>query len=88
LIVININRIHLIKMGIMCSGKLDYIVPIGYYEGEFSEKMVLHMQLHYSRLSDWDRRQNAALESLKLCRECITCISRILEADRKTTLPG
>jgi hypothetical protein len=35
-------------------------------KGEFSAKMVLPMQLHYSRLSEKDRRQYAALESLKL----------------------
>lgn len=46
------------------------------------------MQLHYSRLSEKDRRQYAALESLKLGRGGITYISRILGSDRKTILQG
>jgi transcriptional regulator of acetoin/glycerol metabolism len=55
---------------------------------EFSEKMVMLMQLHYSRLSEKDRQQYAALESLKLGRGGITYISRILGVDRKTILQG
>jgi len=55
---------------------------------EFSEKMVMLMQLHYSRLSEKDRRQYAALESLKLGRGGTTYISKILGADRKTILQG
>jgi hypothetical protein len=54
----------------------------------FSEKTVLLMQLHYSRLSEKDRRQYAALESLKLGHGGISYISRILEVDRKTILQG
>jgi len=46
------------------------------------------MQLHYSRLSEKDRRQYAALESLKLGRGGITYISNILGVDRKTLLQG
>ena len=46
------------------------------------------MQLHYSRLSEKDRRQYAALESLKLGRGGITYISNILGVDRKTILQG
>jgi hypothetical protein len=46
------------------------------------------MQLHYSRLSEKDRRQYAALESLKLGRGGITYISKVLGADRKTILQG
>lgn len=46
------------------------------------------MQLHYSRLSEKDRRQYAALESLKLGRGGISYISRILGSDRKTILQG
>jgi len=46
------------------------------------------MQLHYSRLSEKDRRQYAALESLKLGRGGITYISKILGVDRKTILQG
>ena len=54
----------------------------------FSEKMVLLMQLHYSRLSEKDRRQYAALESLKLGRGGVTYISGILGVDRKTIAEG
>jgi len=57
-------------------------------KGEFSEKMVILMQLHYSRLSEKDRRQYAALESFKLGRGGITYISKILGVDRKTILQG
>lgn len=46
------------------------------------------MQLHYSRLSEKDRRQYAALESLKLGRGGITYISDLLGVDRKTILQG
>jgi len=46
------------------------------------------MQLHYSRLSEKDRRQYAALESLKLGRGGITYISKSLGVDRKTILQG
>jgi len=55
---------------------------------EFSEKMVLLMQLHYGRLSEKDRRQYAALESLKWGRGGVTYISRILGVDRKTIAEG
>jgi hypothetical protein len=55
---------------------------------EFSEKMVMLMQLHYSRLSEKDRRQYAALESFKLGRGGITYISGILGVDRKTISQG
>jgi len=46
------------------------------------------MQLHYSRLSEKDRRQYAALESLKLGRGGIKYISKVLEVDRGTILQG
>jgi len=46
------------------------------------------MQLHYSRLLEKDRRQYAALESLKLGRGGITYISEVLGVDRKTILQG
>ena len=55
---------------------------------EFSKKTIMLMQLHYSRLSEKDRRQYAALESLKLGRGGITYISNILGVDRKTILQG
>jgi len=46
------------------------------------------MQLHYSRLLEKDRRQYAALESLKFGRGGITYISKVLGVDRKTILQG
>ena len=46
------------------------------------------MQLHYSRLSEKDRRQYAALESLKLGRGGIDYISGVLAVDRGTILQG
>lgn len=55
---------------------------------KFSEKNIMLMQLHYSRLSEKDRRQYVALESLKLGRGGITYISNILGVDRKTILQG
>jgi len=55
---------------------------------EFSEKTIMLMQLHYSRLLEKDRRQYAALESLKLGRGSITYISKVLGVDRKTILQG
>ena len=55
---------------------------------EFPEKTIMLMQLHYSRLSEKDRRQYAALESLKLGRGGITYISKSLGVDRKTILQG
>lgn len=54
----------------------------------FTEKHKLLMQLHYSRLSEKDRRQYAALESLKLGRGGITYISKILAVDRDTITQG
>jgi hypothetical protein len=57
-------------------------------KGEFSEKTIMLIQLHYSRLSEKDRRQYAALESLKLGWGGITYISKLLGVDRKTILQG
>ena len=54
----------------------------------FSEKTIMLMQLHYSWLSEKDRRHYAALESLKLGRGGVTYISKILAVDRKTILQG
>lgn len=55
---------------------------------EFSVKTKMLMQLHYSRLSEKDRRQYAALESLKLKRGGIDYISSVLAVDRGTILQG
>jgi hypothetical protein len=54
----------------------------------FTEKSKMLMQLHYSRLSEKDRRQYAALESLKLGRGGITYISKILAISRGTIIQG
>jgi hypothetical protein len=55
---------------------------------EFSEKTIMLMQLHYSRLSEKDRRQYAALESLKLGWGGTSYICKTLGVDRKTILQG
>ncbi len=55
---------------------------------EFSVKTKMLMQVHYSRLSEKDRRQYAALESLKLGRGGTTYISQVLGVDRKTIIQG
>lgn len=55
---------------------------------DFSEKSKMLMQLHYSRLSEKDRRQYAGLESLKLGRGGITYISKVLSISRNTVLQG
>lgn len=46
------------------------------------------MVLHYSLLSERDRRQYAALESLKLGRGGTTYISKILGVNRNTIRQG
>ena len=53
---------------------------------EFTTKT--KMLMHYSRLSEKDRRQYAALESLKLGRGGTTYISLVLEVDRGTIIQG
>ena len=55
---------------------------------DFPVKTKMLMQLHYSRLSEKDRRQYAALESLKLPRGGTTYISTLLSIDRKTIIQG
>jgi hypothetical protein len=55
---------------------------------EFNIKTKMLMQLHFSRLAEKDRRQYAALESLKLGRGGIHYISSILGVDRGTILQG
>ena len=55
---------------------------------EFSEKTIMLMQLHYSRLLEKERRQYAALESLKLGRGGGLYISKILGVDKKTISQG
>ena len=55
---------------------------------DFSEKIKLLMVLHYSRLSEKDRRQYAALESLKLGRGGTSYISKVLGVNRNTIMQG
>ena len=55
---------------------------------EFPEKTKMLMQLHYSRLSEKDRRHYAAFESLKLGRGGTTYISKLLGVDRNTIIKG
>jgi hypothetical protein len=51
-------------------------------------KIEMLMQLHYSSLSEKDRRRYAALESLKLDRGGVAYISAVLGIDRGTILQG
>ncbi len=46
------------------------------------------MQLHYSHLSEKDRRQYAGLESLKLGHGGTSYISRVLGVNRNTIIQG
>ena len=46
------------------------------------------MQLHFSRLSEKDRRQYAALEALKLDHGGVSYISRLLGIDRGSIIQG
>ena len=55
---------------------------------EFSSTTKMLMQLHYCRLSEKERRQYAALESLKLGRGGITYISNVLGVSRGTIIQG
>jgi hypothetical protein len=55
---------------------------------DFSAKIKMLMQLHYSQLGEKDRRQYAALESLKLGRGGITYICKVLGVDRGTVIQG
>ena len=55
---------------------------------ELPDNIKMLMQLHYSRLSEKDRRHYAALESLKLGSGGTTYISKVLGVDRKTILQG
>lgn len=55
---------------------------------EFSNSTKIVMQLYYSRLSERERRQYAALESMKLGHGGITYISIVLGVDRKTIIQG
>jgi hypothetical protein len=55
---------------------------------EYSDKIKMLMQLHYSRLGEKDRRQYAALESYKLGRGGITYICKVLGVDRGTVIQG
>jgi hypothetical protein len=55
---------------------------------EISDKTKMLMQLHFSRLSEKDRREYAALESLRLGRGGTTYMSLLLGIDRGTIIQG
>lgn len=55
---------------------------------EYSDKTKMLMQLHYSRLSEKDRRHYAAIEAIKLGHGGTTYISKILSVDRNTIIEG
>ncbi len=46
------------------------------------------MQLHYSRLSEKDRRHYSAVEAIKLGHGGMTYISKVLAVDRNTIIQG
>ncbi len=55
---------------------------------EYSEKVKMLMQLHYSRLAEKDRRHYAAIEAIKLGYGGVTFISKVLAVDRNTIIQG
>jgi len=55
---------------------------------EYSDKIKMLMQLHYSRLSEKDRRHYAAVEAIKLGYGGTTYISKVLAVDRNTIIQG
>jgi hypothetical protein len=64
------------------------VVFLGSMIERYPLKIEMLMLLHYSRLSEKDRRQYAALESLKLGWGGMTYISKILGVDRATIIQG
>jgi hypothetical protein len=54
----------------------------------YSEKMKILLLLHYSRLSEKDRRQYAAIESIKLGYGGVTYISKLFGVSRETINQG
>jgi hypothetical protein len=55
---------------------------------DYPEKTKMLMQLHYSRLSEKDRRHYATVEAIKLDRGGTTYISKVLGIDRNTIIKG
>lgn len=55
---------------------------------DYSAETKRLMQLHYSRLSEKDRRHYAAVEAIKLGHGGVTYISRVLAVDRNTIIQG
>lgn len=55
---------------------------------KYTKKTEMLMQLHFSRLSEKDRRRYAALEALKFERGGNSYISLLLGIDRKTIIQG
>jgi len=76
------------KKAVVISLQITNFVFLSSMIEEFTEKTKMLMQLHYSRLSERDRRQYAALESLKLGRGGIKYISMVLSVDRDTIAQG
>lgn len=85
---IDINNLLLIKTPWRDENIIIKYVSLHPMIDRFSEKSLMLMQLHYSRLSEKGRRQYAALESLKLGRGGTTYIGKSLRVDRKTILQG
>lgn len=54
----------------------------------FSTEAKMLMQLHYSRLSEKDRRQYAGLEAVKLGWGGISYISALLGIHKRTVMEG
>lgn len=57
-------------------------------KARYPEDVLELMQLHYSRLSEKDRRQYAAIEALKLGRGGTNYISWLLRIDKKILIQG
>src|SRR3954465_13491593 len=55
---------------------------------EYTDKIKMLMQLHYSWLAEKDRRHYAAMEALRLGRGGTTYISKVLGVDRNTIIQG
>jgi len=55
---------------------------------EYTEKTKRLMQLHFSRLSEKDRRRYAAMEALRFGSGGTTDISKVLGSDRNTIMKG
>jgi hypothetical protein len=57
-------------------------------KAHFSDETIELMRVHYSRLSERDRRQYAGLEALKLGKGGTNYISTVLRIDKATLIRG